>query len=270
MLHFVCAFLAEAIPLIEGFDLDKLNGEHAFDVYTNYQKSITLTISGLGKLASASAVTYTYSLFDCQQGEAWMNIGIAGHGHAVIGDLYFASSVLDKASEQRWYPQFCFDVTHNKAECITVDKPSEDYNGSMLDMEASGFYSSSIRFSNFELVHVIKIISDNSAKPYNKIDKSEVTELIQHKMPFIQGYTNRIAALAKEFNKTTIKPSHYETMVKQWHFTKSQQFQLEKQLRRWDVLKPKDKPLPIFIHSKDARSLLSEMTNMLDNMDVVI
>ena len=77
MLHFVCAFLAEAIPIIEGFDLDKLNGEHAFDLYTNYQKSITLTISGLGKLASASAVTYTYSKLDCQPGEAWINLGIA-------------------------------------------------------------------------------------------------------------------------------------------------------------------------------------------------
>lgn len=268
MIHFICAFYSEAKPLIDHYKLHKQKDPHPFKIYSNHKNNTSLTISGLGKTASAAAVCYSYSTLNATNTDAWINVGLAGHGSAEIGELVMAHTIRDKATDQTWYPSFAFLFNHQTSECQTVDTPSTEYGHHLIDMEASGFYQSSIRFSIYELIHVIKVVSDNNRESLKKIDKQKATNLIQDQVFNIVEISAQIKSLADEYSSTQAKPKHFQSFLSQWHFTKTQEVQLEKQLRRWDVLKPDEKPLPVFVHSKTARSLLIELSNMLDNTDI--
>ena len=268
MLHIICALPAESKPIIERLSLRKIEGDHPFALFCNPEKGFTLTVSGIGKLNAAASVSYSYLTLNANRGDAWLNIGVAGHAQADIGELVLANRISDQGSGLNWYPQCVFETGLLKAGCKTVDQPSVDYDQGLLDMEASGFYSSAIRFSIYELVHVLKIVSDNRQSPADTVNKNQVSDLVKDNIPKIVTFAKILRNISNEHQATLANPEHFDTMLQQWHFTKTQEKQLKQQLRRWAILKPDEKPLPIFLHSKTARSLLIELTNMLDNTEV--
>ena len=63
MIHFILASHSEAKPLIEYYKLKKILKLKEFNIFIDNNNQISLTISGLGKVASACSVIYTYSYF---------------------------------------------------------------------------------------------------------------------------------------------------------------------------------------------------------------
>lgn len=196
MVHFVCALKCEAAPIIEYYKLSRMQKAGVFSIYVNSGHDISLTITGIGKLAAAAATTYSYTMMQCLPGDVWINLGMAGHRTHAIGDIYLADRIEDAASAQAWYPRLAIETDIPRAGLLSLDQPSKDYADVMFDMEAAGFIASASRFTNAELTHSIKIISDNEETPAGKISARKATELVAAKKEQIVTLVSQLKNLS--------------------------------------------------------------------------
>ena len=162
MLNIVVAHSLEAKPLITLFNLGKVPEHTEFPVYKN-DEGISLILSGMGKAAAADATTYLGARLAQESGliSAWLNVGIAGHRSAAIGEGLLMNKITEKTSGESFYPGTLLWGFDSSA-VITVDEIEKEYDEDVAyEMEASGFYRAAQALSSSEFVQAFKVISDN-------------------------------------------------------------------------------------------------------------
>lgn len=228
------ALPCEAKPLVEYFNLKKDTTVQPFAVYFN--QDICLTVTGLGKSAMAAGVAYTQALFASVEYPVLVNIGIAGHKDHAVGSLFLIDKITDVDSRKSYYPPLIFTPPCPTARIQTVSRPQPDYDRQHLcDMEASAFYETAVRFSSGELIHCLKIISDNESSPAENIQPKQVAALIAAHAATIEALLAELSRLAKLITAPE-EPKLFEQLTQRYHFTVSEQGQLKNRLSRWSVL----------------------------------
>ncbi|WP_455210683.1 5'-methylthioadenosine/S-adenosylhomocysteine nucleosidase family protein [Kaarinaea lacus] len=243
MIHIVTALACEANPIIQHYHLRKSMNAHGFPVYRN--KTITLIISGMGKFAAASAVGYLQALSNSAADDnltqsvphSWFNVGIAGHKTFELGTAVLAHRVSDAAAQQRFYPSFTFDLPCVSTDVISVEQAETTYTmDAAYDMEALGFCAAASRFSSFELIHCLKIISDNLTNSHEHITKHVGEELVGNQLLVIENLLDEFEKLQQVSTAIVVPSEDYQLLTDQFRFTVTQQNQLRRLLQRWRVL----------------------------------
>lgn len=227
------ALPCEAKPLVEHFGLKKATTIQPFAVYFN--KDICLTVTGVGKSAMAAGVAYTQALFTFVEHPVLVNIGIAGHKYHDVGSLFLIDKITDFDSKKSHYPPLVFTPSCPTAGLQTVSRPQLVYDSQHLcDMEASAFYEAAVRFSSGELIHCLKIISDNELRPAENIQPKQVSQLIAAHTSTIETLLAESSRLARLLTIPDFKL--FEQLTQRYHFTVSEQGQLKSRLSRWAAL----------------------------------
>ena len=227
------ALPCEAKPLVEHFNLKKDTTVQPFAVYLNHD--ICLTVTGLGKSAMAAGVAYTQALFASVEHPVLVNIGIAGHKDHAVGGLFLIDKITDTDSQKNYYPPLVFTPPCPTANIQTVSRPQLSYDKHHLcDMEASAFYETAARFSTGELIHCLKIISDNESSPADNIQPKQVASLIAAHVAAVETLLAELSRLAALI--TAPEPRLFEELIQRYHFTASEQGQLKNRLSRWSAL----------------------------------
>lgn len=228
MLIWIAALHCEAKPVIDHYKLKKSPSHHAFDLYQN--DDMQCVISGLGKIATASATAWVAGINQHTPGMAWINIGIAGAAEYALGSAWWVNKISDRASGQSYFPVPVITADLPAAQCLTLDQPSSDYLPEMLfDMEASAYFSTATRFSSAELVHSIKVISDNLAQQTGR-DKAAVSKLVHHHMLGLASFAQQLIALQQQRQARQISARDWSRVLACAHFTQTQQQQLRSTL----------------------------------------
>jgi adenosylhomocysteine nucleosidase len=255
------ALPCEAKPIVDYYRLKKNVNIHSFAVYSN--DNICLTVTGIGKTAMAAGIAYTQALFSPNSHPIMLNIGIAGHKIYSIGSVFVIDKIIDADVERRFYPPLVFTPPCPTHSLVTISKPQVTYpNESLCDMEASAFYETSTRFTTSELIQCLKIISDNEASPSQNIQPKMVSELIAGHLSTIEKVLFELTALAK----IAIEPElpEFDSILKQYRFTVSEQIQLKKLLSRWHLIKSHD---CIDISAKTGKEYLLALKQHLDQAE---
>ena len=227
------ALPCEAKPLVEHFNLKKDTTVQPFAVYLN--QGICLTVTGLGKSAMAAGVAYTQALFASVEHPVLVNIGIAGHKDHAVGRLFLIDKITDANSQKSYYPPLVFTPPCATANIQTASRPQLVYDRQHLcDMEASAFYETAVRFSTGELIHCLKVISDNELSPVENIQPKQVASLIAAHVATIETLLEELSRLAALV--TVPEPRLFEELIQRYHFTASEQGQLKSRLSRWSAL----------------------------------
>jgi len=227
------ALPCEAKPLVEHFKLKKDTAVQPFAVYSN--QDICLTVTGLGKSAMAAGVAYTQALFASAEHPVLVNIGIAGHKNHAVGSLFLIDKITDADNKKSYYPPLVFTPPCPAANIQTVSKPQLVYDLQHLcDMEASAFYETAVRFSTGELIHCLKVISDNESSPVENIQPKQVASLIAAHIATIEALLAELSRLAAMV--AVPEPRLFEELLQRYHFTASEQGQLKNRLSRWAAL----------------------------------
>lgn len=235
MIHIVVALIHEAKPLITHYRMRLLTGRHPFVIYGN--DTITLIVSGVGKLSAAASVGYLQALNRKNGPVAWLNIGIAGHQQQEMGQGFIAHRIQDKASGRAYYPPQVLSFAIRSSNLITVDHVEKDYiQNSAYDMEASGFYHTAIRSTTAEFIQSYKVISDHPQAPAAKITKAFVTELIEGCMGEIKTLIATLISAINPYRKIHATPPKFDEIIQHWHFTETQKIQVKQLLQRIQVL----------------------------------
>ena len=237
MLHLVCALKCEAQGVIDLLKMAPHKTSTLFDTYLDPSGRISLTVSGIGKTNSSSAVIHAYMLFKDCQNHGWLNFGIAGHANYAKATPVLTVKIIDQATGKTWYPQTLFKPACFTATLVTVDNPSSEYQDTaMYDMEASGFFESAAKVSSLELCHSIKIISDNNIQDIQHINKTTVIKLMEQNLDMISLIADEIIKLINIGDREVYDQSLYLNLTTRHHFTHSQKLQLIKLLKRWQLI----------------------------------
>ena len=246
MINLIAALPAEVNPLKRHFSLEPTHTT-PFRIYQN--NSIRLILSGIGKQNAARAVSFLKELAGAKD-EAWLNVGIAGHRNKKIGTGVLAHKITDAETQENWYPALTFHPPCSTGMILTVERAESRYeNPYVYDMEASGFYESALRSSTVELVHCYKIISDNAESSHQSVTPRLAEQLIEGGLKDVSFLISELRKHVELLNSLKISPEELAPFLKQWHFTVTQQFQLQRLLRRLKTLTSSE------INSKDFTAL---------------
>jgi nucleoside phosphorylase len=270
MIHIFCALPCEAEPIIKHYKLSVLKQFDLFRIYQSKDKNISLTVTGIGKINAASAVSYHHACLESQASDIWLNIGIAGHAVKPVAEALLINKITDHQNGICWYPQILFKSPCECTHLLTLDKPSADYQDSLFDMEASGFYQMAIRLGTAELVHCLKIISDNSDNPSSTVNADIVKKLISENLETIDSILNLLKPFSTEMTTINTEPNHYSSFMTQWHFTKSESVQLSRLLRQWSIRLTHEDVMQSVIDLKTGKAVLNVLREKINGAKFVI
>ena len=183
-----------------------------------------LIISGIGKIATASATGFLHGRLDAERKpQTYINIGIAGHGSLSIGTPFIANRISNEERTVTYYPPQIINSGMTSSSLLTCNKPSEDYCGDVgFDMEAHSFYEIASKRATRELIQVVKVVSDNPSSPLSKIKPKMVGELIDKTISRILDFAEKLDEMAEDI---TFSPEAEAIMRKIMHKTKLSQTQ---------------------------------------------
>ncbi len=255
------ALACEAKPFIKRFSLKKSLHPHPFTIYT--RDDMVLTISGIGKISMAAAVAYTVAKFPAINHPVLINIGIAGHSSAPLGELWSANKIIDLESMRYFYPQAIIKPSCPSTVVYTASKANLNYTKTGLyEMEASGFYEVATCFSSAELIHVFKVVSDNQSETIEAITAKKVSAWLEDSVEVIEKTITSLQAVAIELTQSI--PKNYESLKARYYFNVNNSHQLKKQLARWDILTDSS-PLDFSTQNfKGVKAVLKWLQDQLD------
>lgn len=238
VVNLVVAHGLEAKPLIQAFDLHKVESATPYPQYSN-DDNISLIICGMGRHSAYSATeNFARHAENTREGlsPAWLNVGIAGHKSLAIGEGVMAHKITERATAKSYFPSIKFPALPS-SELITVDEPELSYPEDVTyEMEASGFVQAATQTEPIELVHVFKIISDNPQHSVEKIDSAFIRKCIEGQLSELGEIVNDLLNLSEQFNRIYRELPEYSLLLNSFHFTVTQQHQLKRLCQRYHAL----------------------------------
>ena len=252
------ALPCEAKPLIEHYKLKKETGIHAFSIFQN--NNITLTVTGIGKASMAAGIAYTQAQFHANNPPVMLNIGIAGHLNHPVGSVFLADKITDQDSGRRYFPPIIFSPPCPTYNLISCSKPEANYpREALCDMEASAFYEISTRFSTAEIIHCLKIVSDNGSTSIESVEPKMVTKLIEGQLTTIDRVLTELTKLASIAAEPELP--ELPSILNRYRFSVNEQYQLKKLLLRRQVTEGRS---DVDIAAKTGPEFLVKLKEILD------
>lgn len=270
MINFVVATHIESLPIIEFYSLKQIKSDSIFQVFRNIKTNIYLIISGIGKIKSASATTYLFAIHTKIKNQIWINIGICGHIDHPVGNGYLVNKITDKSTKQNFYPNLAFSHNFFTCGCITCDKPNFKYCQSLYDMESSGFFSTALKFSTSELVHLFKVISDNQANRIIQRDKSYVLGLIRNNLNLIDKLVKKLKMINKKNykknqNQINEIQKQFFYFCKYFNFQEEEKNKLKDMLEDWNYIRNFESPIKYLKKITKKNEIFLELRKALNN-----
>ncbi len=266
-IRIITALRCEAAPLIQRLHLipDAPRSDTCL-IYRNADAGVFLAVGGVGKDNAANAVA-ELARRDASDGQsAWLNIGIGGHATRQIGDAVVAKRIEDRATMKAWYPVFTHPSSFAAGTVATVEETETQFRDDCVyEMEAAAFVEAALRHAKAELVHCIKIVSDNLERPPLALTRRAVSELIEPHLDSILAACDQLRQAADSIHARALPGQAAEAYFQRWHFTKTQSHQLRRVLQKLHALEmyiPSDDS--VFTACQNSRAVLECLHSRLE------
>jgi len=217
-----------------------------FPVYKNRDIDIWLVLSGIGQINAVAAATYLYVKSDASYNTIWINLGIVGSRNFKVGELVQIDKITSNEFRDNYYPSPATFKNNNieRINLITVNKPETLFKSDgVYDMEGYAFFSFAKKIASYELISVLKIISDIPGTDLSKIDKIGVERLFSKKMPLIEKVLKNLLSLQEILLLQQRNPNYFDEICQQRKFSFTQKVILRKYLTQWQSRFPLKNPL---------------------------
>ncbi len=245
MIFLHTALAEEARPLIARFGL-RTHGPGLFPLYRGELAGAAawLVIAGVGKVRAAAAVAYAHAVADAPGARAWLNVGVAGHADLEPGSVRLAHTVCDRAAARRWYPSLSLLGATPACALTSVDAPETGFpDQSLYDMEAAGFYPIALASASAELVHCLKIVSDNRANPASQLTGAGIEQRVSDNAGAVADCAATLAGAAARLPHPASSDPAVVQLLGSARFSATQRLRLARLVQRWRVLAPERDPL---------------------------
>jgi len=263
------ALKAEAKAIINGLNLIRVCDEHHYPVYADSKRENWLIISGVGQTKVGEATKYLSDVSDAQRWTIWVNIGIAGSKNGKYGELFIVDKVTQDRSKNCFYPGTVVKTKLKKSNLLTVDKPVLNYREvNLVDMEAAAFVMVASKMSCRELILVMKVVSDGPNDSIKNLTAQRVSELISLNFKSIFEHIKKMTALAELEKIRFYTPKIYFDILRRWHFSVSQAYDLKKLIIRWEVATPSIDVMDMIGKFSSSREVIGYLKDNLNNYEI--
>ena len=177
-----------------------------------------------------------------------------------LGFLVFSYWVYTLKEHLYALPSFCIGLS---IDLISLERPSNEYQTCLYDMEASGFCAIAPMFSCNELVFVLKIVSDTPESPIGSIPKKTITQLISHNIEQLQKIIATIEKLVSDEKKRLKIPEEVFQYFDKYHFTQSNRYKFIQTYKKWKSAFPNRKLENTLATANSASKLISSLESEL-------
>jgi hypothetical protein len=228
-----------------------------------------LIISGVGQSRAGEATKYLSDVSDAKRWTVWVNIGMAGSKNGKYGELFLVDKVTQDRSKNCFYPGTAVKTTLKRNALLTVDKPLFNYGEvDLVDMEAAAFVMVASKMSCRELILVMKVVSDGPNNSINNLTAQRASELISRNLTSIFEHIKKMTVLAKLEKIRFYTPKIYFDILKRWHFSISQAYDLKKLIIRWEVATPSIDVMDMIGKFSSSREVIGYLKDNLNNYEI--
>lgn len=261
----VVALACEARPWIDHYRLSAVHGK-PFRFYRNAE--VALVISGIGASPSAIAAGYLAGVTGAGRDCVWLNAGIAGHPNLEPGTVAVVSKSIGRREQCVHYPSLPIGHDLPSATCITVDEVETAFSeNALFDMECAGYFSAAMRFGFLDLVHAVKVVSDNDAPSTGDLDRDKVSALISRGLPAVlDGILEPLLALSGKLRKDA-SVGDLSAFRHAWRFSVTNERKLHALVSDWQAVHDGAAPdIEQFRDCRGASEVLARMRRELDSI----
>ena len=257
-INIVTALNCEAKPLIDYYRLSKVN-KKPFDFYTGQVNSVrkqsvemNLIVGGIGQLNTAMACGWLAAQSGLDR-TIWLNVGIAGHKDNEVGRILRVCNVNDPITGFNHYPALTAKWNDDVSALMTSALPLSEYpEATLVDMEATAFFTAAGSCASSELVQSLKVVSDNQEESLERLNASLISQLIAAQIEKIVGFINEMVKLFP------IQSTFHESskLIEHLHCTVSQRQQFIELTEKLQSLKAFSKLFQDEIKQADSMKLV--------------
>lgn len=200
MIYLFTALYTEASVFIKRFDLTKNQTRTKFQEFYNEEAGIRLTVTGVGEIAAAAAVSSVCSTYQPTEKDLILNVGTCARNND--GGIFLCNKITELATGKTFYPDLLYRHDFEEAEILTGMRPLDhDRNeepslissdDALYDMEAAAVYQAgAYDFGPHQMVF-LKVVSD---KGYAKETSKEQLEQV------MDTYADRLCAFVEQLSR---------------------------------------------------------------------
>ena len=257
-INIVTALNCEAKPLIDYYRLSKVN-KKPFDFYTGQVNPVSkqsvemnLIVGCIGQLNTAMACGWLAAQSGLDR-TIWLNVGIAGHKDNEVGRILRVCNVNDPITGFNHYPALTAKWNDDVSALMTSALPLSEYpEATLVDMEATAFFTAAGSCASSELVQSLKVVSDNQEESLERLNASLISQLIAAQIEKIVGFINEMVKLFP------IQSTFHESskLIEHLHCTVSQRQQFIELTEKLQSLKAFSKLFQDEIKQADSMKLV--------------
>ncbi len=201
MVYIFTALYCEAQIFIRQFHLAKNLENRWFQEFQNESASMRLTITGVGELAAAAAVSSICSMYRPTPSDLLLNVGICAHTARKEG-IFICNQILELATGKTFYPDMLYRHPFCESAIVTgmmpwqAGKTPGTFGETLYDMEAAAVYQAGIRFFAPHQMIFLKIVSDHGNAA--DVSKEQATLLMQNAQERIFDLIMQTAAITQK------------------------------------------------------------------------
>ena len=192
MIYIFCALFGEAKPFIDKYELERDMSFNHYQVFGG--GDMILTITGVGVLSAAMAVTEVCTRIPPVSCDCLLNAGICGteDDGINIGDVLLVNKITDDVTKKEYYPDIIYKTDIPEKALCSVTTPGY-VQGALTDMEGSGVYAAGEKFFSADRMIFLKAVSDmgDTENSTREIKEGCADSLLETSQMFIEAFLER-------------------------------------------------------------------------------
>lgn len=239
MIYLFTALYCEADLFIKKFRLEKNLENLRFQEFYQEEAGIRLTVTGVGEIAAATAVSSICATYKPQEGDMLLNVGTCAHIHGNHG-VFLCNKILEQATGKTFYPDLLYRHHLQEERIVTGMLPcnsEENLDGTLYDMEAAAIYQAGTYFFGPHQMLFLKVVSDQGAAA--KVSKENVHHLMETYQETLFDFIKGLPAIAygdqRNAEDLQQKELRMETLCADLHCSKAMRDALRQHIHYWEL-----------------------------------
>lgn len=239
MIYLFTALYCEADIFIKKFRLEKILENVRFQEFYQEEAGIRLTVTGVGEIAAATAVSSVCATYKPQEEDMLLNVGTCSHIAGNPG-VFLCNKILEQATGKTFYPDILYRHNLQEESIVTGMLPcnsEENFDGNLYDMEAAAIYQAGAYFFGPHQMMFLKVVSDQVAAA--EVSKENVHHLMETYQETLFDFIGGLPAITYGDHRNAEvlqqKEIQMETLCADLHCSRAMRDALRQHIHYWEL-----------------------------------
>lgn len=239
MIYLFTALYCEADIFIKKFRLEQILENVRFQEFYQEEAGIRLTVTGVGEIAAATAVSSVCATYKPQEEDMLLNVGTCSHIAGNPG-VFLCDKILEQATGKTFYPDILYRHNLQEESIVTGMLPcnsEENFDGNLYDMEAAAIYQAGAYFFGPHQMMFLKVVSDQVAAA--EVSKENVHHLMETYQETLFDFIGGLPAITYGDHRNAEvlqqKEIQMETLCADLHCSRAMRDALRQHIHYWEL-----------------------------------